>query len=69
MPFYVYIIRSLKDNSYYKGFTENYERRLEEHNQGLSKYTAGSIFAKGGKIWCLTHVNLGFYILYHICPK
>jgi putative endonuclease len=51
MPFYVYIIRSLNDSSYYKGFTENYERRLAEHNQGLSKYTAGKM------PWVLVHVE------------
>jgi putative endonuclease len=35
---YVYI---LKNNAgvYYKGFTENPEQRLEEHNEGKSTYT------------------------------
>ncbi|MCA6364744.1 MAG: GIY-YIG nuclease family protein [Bacteroidetes bacterium] len=36
----MYIIRSLKDNSYYKGFTEDYERRLVFHNEGRSIYTS-----------------------------
>lgn len=39
MVFYVYIIKSLKDQSYYKGFTENPITRLERHNNGESKYT------------------------------
>lgn len=39
MCFYVYIIKSLADQSYYKGFTENPIIRLERHNNGESKYT------------------------------
>ncbi len=38
--FYVYILKSLSDGSFYKGYTEDYVKRLEEHNSGLSKYTA-----------------------------
>lgn len=41
--YYVYILRSLVDGTYYKGFTENYEKRLEEHNEGLSQYTSTKI--------------------------
>jgi putative endonuclease len=51
MPFYVYIIRSLKDNSYYKGFTEDYERRLQFHNEGHSIYTSRKL------PWELVHVE------------
>ncbi|MFL9484869.1 GIY-YIG nuclease family protein [Chitinophagaceae bacterium LWZ2-11] len=40
MPYYVYILRSLKDGTYYKGSTENYLKRFEEHNAGLSEYTS-----------------------------
>ena len=39
MAFYVYIIQSLKDGSYYIGSTQNLEERLARHNQGRSKYT------------------------------
>jgi len=39
MPFYVYIIQSLKDESYYLGSTQNLEDRLDRHNQGRSTYT------------------------------
>ena len=28
------------DGTFYKGFTTNIERRLEEHNSGESRYTA-----------------------------
>lgn len=38
--FYVYILESKKDKSYYIGQTDDLERRLEFHNQGLSKYTS-----------------------------
>lgn len=40
MGFYVYIIQSQKDGSYYKGYTENYYERLIQHNSGVSKYTS-----------------------------
>ncbi|MBW1700124.1 MAG: GIY-YIG nuclease family protein [Deltaproteobacteria bacterium] len=39
MPFYVYILQSLKDGSYYIGSTNNLENRLKRHNQGRSRYT------------------------------
>ena len=38
--FYVYIIKSKKDNSFYKGFTEDLKNRLNEHNNGKAKYTS-----------------------------
>lgn len=37
--FYVYIIQSLKNNRYYIGSTNDYTRRLKEHNSGKSRYT------------------------------
>lgn len=37
--FYVYVLQSLKNNRFYTGSTDNLERRLHEHNSGLSKYT------------------------------
>ena len=40
MPFYVYIIQSEQDGSFYKGFSEDPCRRLIQHNQGESGYTA-----------------------------
>jgi putative endonuclease len=39
MMYYVYILQSLKDQSYYKGYTENPLLRLERHNNGESPYT------------------------------
>ena len=40
MPYYVYILKSEKDGTYYKGSSDNYLKRLEEHNAGLSQYTS-----------------------------
>ena len=37
--FYVYVIKSKKDESLYIGFTQDLRKRFSEHNQGLSKYT------------------------------
>ena len=37
--FYVYILKSITDGKYYVGCTDNIDRRLKEHNIGLSKYT------------------------------
>lgn len=40
MPFYVYILQSELDRSYYKGFTLNPIIRLTQHNAGEMKYTS-----------------------------
>ncbi len=37
--YYVYILQSLKDNSYYIGSTSNLGERIKRHNRGGSKYT------------------------------
>lgn len=34
--YYVYILKCI-DNSYYTGITNNIERRMQEHNEGLNK--------------------------------
>ena len=34
--YYVYAIKSLKDNRNYIGITNNLERRIKEHNRGKS---------------------------------
>ena len=36
---YVYILKSLKNNSLYIGYTTNLKRRFKEHNNGESKAT------------------------------
>ncbi len=35
--YYVYVLRSLKNNYRYIGQTNNLEKRLEEHNLGMTK--------------------------------
>jgi putative endonuclease len=52
MRFYIYIIQSEIDQSYYKGFSENYIERLKQHNDGWSKYTSRK------KPWKLVYVEL-----------
>lgn len=37
--FYVYVLKSLKNERLYTGSTNNLERRLHEHNIGQTKYT------------------------------
>jgi len=39
MPYYVYILKSLKDSNYYIGSTQDLYSRIRRHNQGRSKYT------------------------------
>ena len=40
MDYFVYIIQSEKTGIFYKGFTSYPALRLEEHNNGKSRYTA-----------------------------
>ena len=40
MNYFVYIIQSLADSSFYIGYTSNIELRLKKHNNGLSRYTS-----------------------------
>ena len=37
--FYVYILKSEKDNNLYTGYTNDLKRRLVEHNSGKSEST------------------------------
>ncbi|MBL0270040.1 MAG: GIY-YIG nuclease family protein [Chitinophagaceae bacterium] len=41
MAYYVYIIQSAKDMSYYKGYSCDPVIRLHQHNNRESTYTAG----------------------------
>ena len=38
--FYIYILFSKSSNIYYKGFTENLKKRVENHLARRSKYTS-----------------------------
>ncbi len=37
--YYVYILESTVDGDFYKGFTNDYVKRLEQHNNGESRFT------------------------------
>ncbi|MBY0434226.1 MAG: GIY-YIG nuclease family protein [Cyclobacteriaceae bacterium] len=39
MPFFVYILQSEVDGSFYIGQTNNLDDRLKRHNTGLEKYS------------------------------
>ncbi len=39
MDYFAYILQSEKDERFYKGQTQNLQKRLEYHNKGRSKYT------------------------------
>ena len=49
--YFVYIIQSEKDQSYYVGQTEDVEKRVIRHNAGREKYTGSRI------PWKLAHVE------------
>ncbi|MBI2356354.1 MAG: GIY-YIG nuclease family protein [Candidatus Doudnabacteria bacterium] len=38
--YYVYIIQSQKDRSYYTGYTTDVEKQLQKHNEGGQKFTS-----------------------------
>ena len=39
MMYYVYILRSQKNNKLYKGLTNDLKRRIKEHDSGKSVFT------------------------------
>ena len=41
MTFYVYVLRSLSTGRLYIGSTEDFRRRLTEHQAGIARYTRG----------------------------
>ena len=49
MSYYVYILKSERDGSYYIGSTQDVAERINRHNQGRSKYT------KSKKPWILVY--------------
>ena len=40
MSYFVYILQSETDYTYYVGFTSNLEERVNEHNFGSTRYTS-----------------------------
>jgi putative endonuclease len=49
---YTYIIQSLKDQSFYKGYSANPLSRLHQHNNFESKYTSAKV------PWKLVHIEI-----------
>lgn len=41
--FYAYILKSLKDSTYYKGSTDDLKKRIKQHNSGKVRYTKGHL--------------------------
>ena len=41
--FYIYVLQSLEDDTYYVGYTKDVGKRLNTHNQGKVKYTKGHL--------------------------
>ncbi len=52
--YYVYLLQSEVDNSWYIGFTNDLNRRLSEHNNGHSFYTKRKI------PWILIYYDVSF---------
>lgn len=38
--YYIYILQSQKDKTYYIGITKNLKKRIKKHNLGKIKYTS-----------------------------
>ncbi|MBU1635432.1 GIY-YIG nuclease family protein [bacterium] len=51
MSYFTYILQSGLDQSFYIGYTANIKKRLEEHNNGESRYTKRKI------PWKLVHLE------------
>ncbi len=43
MAYYVYILRSEKDGSFYIGHTADLDERIQRHNHGKSLYTKAKV--------------------------
>ena len=49
MPYFVYVIKSSKDERLYKGMTKNLQERIRQHNRGNTKST------RAYRPWTLVH--------------
>ena len=60
--FYVYILQSQKNNSFYKGSTNNLLRRFQEHNNREGKFT--SLHSPWDLVWfCTKNSRAEAYVL------
>lgn len=39
MYYYIYVLRSLKDNKFYTGYSNNLRKRIQQHQKGLVQST------------------------------
>jgi predicted GIY-YIG superfamily endonuclease len=40
-PYFVYVLRSPSGHRFYTGISEDPQHRADQHNQGISNWTAG----------------------------
>ena len=50
-PYFVYVLWSASAHRFYIGISENPEQRLEQHNQGMTRWSARH------RPWILAHVE------------
>ena len=43
MAYFVYILQSERDGSYYVGYTADLGKRIDRHNKGGGRYTRGKL--------------------------
>ncbi|HRJ30629.1 MAG TPA: GIY-YIG nuclease family protein [Cyclobacteriaceae bacterium] len=55
MPYFVYILKSQLNQSFYKGHTDDLVRRIAEHNSG--KVTYSKKFRPWNLVWLTTKPN------------
>ena len=53
-PYYVYLLKSEKDNSWYIGYTSNLEERIMQHNSGKT------ITTKRKLTWRILYYEVSF---------
>jgi putative endonuclease len=53
--FFVYVLQSLKDYSFYIGECDDLDKRMSKHFEGLSKYSATK------RPWRLVYFEKAFY--------
>lgn len=53
--YYVYILKSSKSDLLYYGFTQDLRKRVEDHNEGKSKFTKGHL--PWNLVWYCAFVN------------
>ncbi len=55
--FYIYVLQSLKDETFYVGYTKDVTQRLKSHNLGKVRYTKGHLPYK--LVYTETYITIG----------